>query len=284
MTERRTRLLFIALVVGQLLLISARAPTESGEQTVLARVWLRTVAPFAHAVDAVVDGVADLSVYWSTRNRLLTDNAGLRAENEVLRQQAVEHLGLASDLQRLSLALYYARSSSATLLVADVIYVDHTSWMRTLLVRLSRDGAVPNQPVITASGLVGRVIGVSGRYAKVQLVIDRAASVGVMVERTRRQGVVRGSHDERLALELIPLQSDLEVGDRIVTAGIDGVYPRGLPVGVVSSVEPGRELFYEVEVAPAVDFGTVDHVYILESESLPAELLESTDEPAEARP
>ena len=82
-----------------------------------------------------------------------------------------------------------------------------------------------------------------------------------------------------LALQYIPLQADLVVGDEIVTAGIDGVYPRGVAVGTVTRADPGSELFYEVELTPAVDFATVDHVYILKREILPETLRDPAAEP-----
>lgn len=283
MTEKRTRLLLVVLVVGQLLLVSTQVPTADGRHSLLAGTWLRSVAPLAAAIDAVFDGIGNLAIYWTTRRRLLTENRRLRIENEALHQRAVRNLGLASDLERLSGAVAYTHATGTALQLADVVYSDQESWLRTLILRLGDQEAAHNQPVITPAGLVGRIVGVSGRYAKVQLIIDRAASVGVMVERTRRQGVVRGGGGGSLALQFIPLQADLEVGDRVVTAGIDGVYPRGIPVGVVTRAEPGSELFYEVELMPAVDFGAVDHVYILERELLPEDLRDPAAEPPEGR-
>lgn len=271
MTEKRTRLLLVALVLGQLLLLTAQ-PTTDGGSSLLAGAWLRGVGPLAAIVDGAAGTISATAMHWTTRRRLLTENERLRRENEALRQLAVRNLGVTADLERLASAVDYGRTSGKTLRLADVVYIDQLSWLRTLIVRLGEAGVATNHPVITDDGLVGRVVGVSGRYAKVQLIIDRAASVGVMVERTRRQGVARGRSDGGLALEFIPLQADLAVGDRVVTAGIDGVYPRGIPVGAVTRAAPGNELFYEVELAPAVDFATVDHVYILEPEALPQAL------------
>ncbi len=283
MTEKRTRLLLVALVLGQLLLLSAQAPSAVGGQSLLAGAWLRGVGPLAALVDGAADAVSGMAMYWTTRRRLLTENERLRGENETLRQLTVPNLRVTAALERLSSAVEYGRTGDKTLRLADVVYIDHVSWLRTMILRLGGAGVATNHPVITDDGLVGRVVGVSGRYAKVQLIIDRAASAGVMIERTRRQGVVRGRGDGELALEFIPLQADLVVGDRVLTAGIDGVYPRGIPVGTVTRAAPGNELFHEVELAPAVDFAMVDHVYVLEPEALPEALSDPatpTGEPA----
>lgn len=278
MTEKRTRLLLIVLVLGQVLLVSAQVPSGEGGGSVLAGAWLRGVAPFAAAIDAVTDGIARAAMRFTTRRRLLAENARLERENEALRRRAVDALGMRGELQRLAAAVDYSRFTETELQVADVVYSDQRSWLRTFLVRAGGPGVQRNQPVITDAGLVGRIVRISGRYAKVQLITDRSASVGVMVVRTRRQGVVRGGSAGALSLDYIPLQEDLVVGDEIVTAGIDGVYPRGIAVGTVTEVEPGPELFYEVTVAPAVDLGTVDHVYVLARELLPEALRDPTVE------
>jgi len=280
-TEKRTRLLLIVLVLGQLLMVSAQVPGGEESQSLLVGIWLRGTAPLAAGVDAVTDGVATLAIRWTTRRRLLAENQRLRLENEALRQRAQAALGTAGELERLAAAVDYSLTTETDLQVADVVYSDQASWLRTLLVRLGSGEVERNQPVITDAGLVGRVVSASGRYAKVQLITDRAASVGVMVVRTRRQGVVRGASAGTLALNYIPLQADLVVGDEIVTAGIDGVYPRGIAVGTVTRAEPGSELFYEIELTPAVDFATVDNVYILQREVLPEAL---RDPAAETEP
>jgi len=289
-TEKRARLLLIVLVLGQLLLLSAQLPAAGGGQTLLASAWLGGVGPLAATVDAAANGLGALGVYWTTRRRLLSENAVLRRENATLRREAIKSLGVERDLDELAGAVAYARASQTGLQLADVVYADSASWLRTLLLRVEAGRVEHNQPVITDAGLVGRVVGVSGRYAKVQLIIDRAASVGVMVERTRRQGVVSGSRQGALRLDFIPLQADLVVGDEIVTAGIDGVYPRGIAVGRVTRVEPGSELFYQVALAPAVDVQSVDHVYVLAREPLPEELrseggeISAGSESSEAQP
>ncbi|KAB2965051.1 MAG: rod shape-determining protein MreC, partial [Thermoanaerobaculia bacterium] len=108
--------------------------------------------------------------------------------------------------------------------------------------------------------------------AKVQLVTDRAAGVAVLLEAARRQGILRGAGPGRLEVDYVPRQADVAVGDRVVTAGVDGVYPRGLPVGTVSAVEAGNEMFHRVEVTPAVDFADLSLVFLLEGAAPPAAL------------
>jgi len=123
--------------------------------------------------------------------------------------------------------------------------------------------------VLSDRGVVGRVIETSGPWAKVQLVTDRAAAIGVLLEGARRQGVAHGSGPRELELDYVPRQVEVAVGDRVVTAGIDGIYPRGLPVGVVVAVEPGSEMFHRIRVRPSMAADELSTVYLLERESVP---------------
>ena len=93
----------------------------------------------------------------------------------------------------------------------------------------------------------------------------------------RRQGVVRGSGQEAggLSFDYVPLSADVRPGDMVLTAGIDGVYPRGIPIGTVVSVEAGGQLFHKIRLAPAVDLGALDQVYLLEHAPPPQELLKA---------
>jgi len=266
------RRLLVALLLFHFVLLSRQVSRLEGPPPVVERVMLAATAPLARAVVGVERGLGGIADGWRTRDRLQEENRALgrrelELERELLRLQSLEQ-----DFQRLARAVGYSRSSRRQLSVADVVYVDHVSWLRSLVLHVGEGGARLNQPVVGSSGLVGRVITVAGSFAKVQLVTDRAAGIGAMVERTGRQGVARGDGESHLLLDFVPLQADVRPGDRVVTAGTDGVYPRGLPIGVVRQVTPGRELFHRIEVVPLVDFGRLDHVYLLGGEVVPPTL------------
>lgn len=275
LSERRTRWLLLAALLGQLALLSAQVPDPSGAANRLQGTVLRTVAPLARLIAVISEGVGSVAGGLRSRGRLLDENARLRAEVELLRRQRAETFGAREELERVTAALEYTPPPLGRLRVADVVYIDHASWLQTLILYVGDARLEENQAVVSSEGLVGRVVVAQGPYAKVQLVTDRAASVGGMIERTRRQGVVRGSGRGALELAFVPLQADVQVGDRVLTAGIDGIFARGLPIGTVTSVEPGNELFHEIRLAPAVDFGVLDQVYVLEREPVPDEIKEA---------
>ncbi|MEM1177895.1 MAG: rod shape-determining protein MreC [Acidobacteriota bacterium] len=200
----------------------------------------------------------------------------LREENDVLRTQVegmrlelVRLYGVEEELERLSKLSSYEPAVSGTSFVADVVFIDSQSWLRTMIIHTGGEHAQVNQVVVNERGLIGRIVAVSGRYAKVLLATDRAAAASVRIQRTRRQALVRGSGADALSLENLPARSDVRVGDRVLTAGLDGVYPRGLDVGVVAAIDDGEGLFKRVTLDPTVDFGLLDQVNVLIQEPLP---------------
>lgn len=273
--ERRIRWIFLFLVIGQFILITAQIPVLGSEQSRLESALLGIVSPLGQIVGGgtktLLLGAGNLAL----RRTLLDENRRLRAEVDELRRLKMRSFGLEEEVERLTEAVVYSRTTGNPLQVADIVYIDHASWLQTMVLSVDRATVEMNQPVVSGKGLVGRVVVVGGPYAKVQLITDLSASVGVMIQRTRRQGLARGGGGGELDLDFVSLQADVRVGDLVVTAGIDGIYPRGIPVGTVTSVEPGPELFHEIRMVPTVDFGLLDQVYVLDRVPVPEEIKEA---------
>jgi rod shape-determining protein MreC len=231
----------------------------------------------ARLVTAASGGAVAVGHKVELQGQLLDENRRLRHDVEELRLRLLRLGDVEQELSRLGDAVRYSAPLLGEIRAVDVVYADYASWLRSLMLYTGSQPAAVNQPVLSSAGLVGRVVVVAGPYAKVQLITDRAASVGAMILRTRRQGVVRGSGQEGggLSLEYVPASVDVRPGDSVLTAGIDGVYPRGIPVGTVVSVEAGGQLFHKIRLAPAVDLGALDQVYLLEHAPLPQQLVKA---------
>lgn len=279
MDERRTGWVLIIVLAGQLIFLAMQGARSGApaDRSLLESLGLRFLGPAARSVASLPENVEELGEGLRTRGSLLDENRRLRDENEKLRLRLLQLSDLENEARRLGSAVRHTSPPIGRIRAVDVVYVDHASWLRTLILYAGDTPARVNQPVLSANGLVGRVMTVAGPYAKVQLVTDRAASVGAMIVRTRRQGIVRGSGrgSGTLELDFVPRQSDVRPGDVVLSAGIDGVYPRGIPVGTVTSVTQGGQLFHRIQLAPAVDFGSLDQVYLLDYEPVPQELREA---------
>ncbi len=272
MSQRWNLALLVVLLLGHLILLSAE-PSSRG--STLEGVVLNALGPVVHFVSATSDGTAGVFESFRLARTLRAENRRLRRELESTQRSLVRLHGVEEELDRLSRISGYSRPESGRFFVADVVYVDRASWLRTLVLYTGSAEPSRNQPVITAGGLVGRIVVPAKPYAKVLLLTDRSASVSAMIERTRRRGMVRGSGEESLLLDNIPLQENVRPGDLVVTAGIDGVFPRGIPIGVVTDVEPGPELFHNIRVQPHIDLAILDQVYVLTEEVVPSEIKEA---------
>lgn len=275
MDERRTGWVLIIVLAGQLVYLAMQG-ARAGD-TLLERLGLRLLGPAARSVASLPENVVGLGEGLRTRGSLLDENRRLRHEVEDLKLRLLQLSDVEGEARRLGAAVRHASPPIGRIRAVDVVYVDHASSLRTLVIYAADTPAKDNQPVLSANGLVGRVVTVAGPYAKVQLITDRAASVGAMLLRTRRQGIVRGGGRGSGALELdfVPLQADVRPGDAVQTAGIDGVYPRGIPIGSVTAVTQGGQLFHRIQLAPAADFGSLDQVYLLDYEPVPQNLREA---------
>jgi rod shape-determining protein MreC len=158
-------------------------------------------------------------------------------------------------------------------LAAEVVAGDATSWFRTVTINRGRtDGIAPDMAVLAPQGLVGRVIGrpaPGARAARVQLLVDRNAAAAALVQRSRAGGVVVGDDGEMLRMDFVSSLADVQVGDLVVASGLDGIYPKGYPIGEVVAVERGTGLYQQVRVRPAVDFSSIEDVLVV-IEPLPA--------------
>jgi rod shape-determining protein MreC len=187
--------------------------------------------------------------------------AGLEIENERLRQQQLENDRL---LRLLSLA---EATPERRWIAARVIGVGMgpAAFQTLTLDRGSDDGVVRMMPVVVADGVVGRIRSVTGHTADVLLVIDRNSSIAVRVERTRARANVRGNGKPGSArLDYALRSEDMIEGDRLVTSGTDGVFPRGLLVGTVTGIQRRPHgLFQTADVIPAVDPTRVEEVLVI---------------------
>ncbi len=272
MNERRTAWILVFLLVAQLLLVAAQVPAAAGNRSQLEVGALSALAPLARLAGSLARGVGGLKDWLRQRQDLRTENRDLKRENLELRLEMMRLRDVESQLRQVAGAVRYAPPESAALALSDVLYIDHSSWIRTLVLYSPGTRPEVDQPVLTSAGLVGRVILVAGPYVKVQLITDRAASVGAMVERTRRQALVQGTARGGLELTYLPSNLEVRLGDRVVTSGVDGIFPRGIDVGTVAEIGSGHGLFHEIRLSPAVDFGAIDHVYLLRYSGPPAEV------------
>lgn len=193
------------------------------------------------------------------------DNRRLAEENERLMNWQHTALKLASENAQLRELLKLIPAPATTFITARVIANSGGAYVRSLLVHAgSEDGVERGQAAVTGEGLVGRVSEVGSRAARVLLVTDLNSRVPVIVEGAQQRALLTGDNSERPRLRYLDAGAGIKVGERVVTSGQGGVFPPGLPVGVVASVDgeaPSVEPYLElsrVEYLRIVDYGLAD--------------------------
>ncbi|MFQ5828652.1 MAG: rod shape-determining protein MreC [Candidatus Methylomirabilia bacterium] len=206
---------------------------------------------------------------WSTYlewKRLLTENRSLREEVKRLRVEALRTQETRVENLRLRNLLELKEQLPFEALPGEVIAKEWGGWIRSLTVnRGRRDGVRRLTAVIAPGGLVGRVVVVRNSSAVIQLLNDPSSTVGAMVQRTRTPGMVVGEPGGTLRFKFRALDGDaVGAGDLVVSSGLGGLFPKGLPVGRLVEVENRVSgLFQFAQVAPGVDFARVEEVLLL---------------------
>jgi rod shape-determining protein MreC len=196
---------------------------------------------------------------------------GVRAENRQLKEQIeqmrLEQVRLSEDAaqaRRLQSLLAFKEQFIAKTIPAQVIGSSGTDLSRFVYVdKGSNDHVEQDMAVITAAGIVGKVLRVYPSTSQVLLINDQSSGVGALLEKSRLQGVLRGSPNGELILERVMSDEQVTPGETVLSSGGDQIFPKGLPVGTISRVSPGKELFLSIKVKPAADLSRLEEVLVV---------------------
>ena len=229
------------------------------------RYLLEVVGPGQRGVTAVGDWFNSVWRRYFALVQAAEENERLHRQLAALQQQVVDHDELKLANQRLKKLLNFKESLKYPIAAAEVVGADPSGRFRTVIINKGEaDGVEPLMPVVNAQGAVGRVIWASPHYAKLLLLIDANSAVDVLVQRNRVRGIVEGGPGGVLRLKYVIHTDDVMVGDKLITSGAAGVYPKGVLVGTVSTVHKEKDgAFQRVEVSPAVDFGRLEEVLVI---------------------
>lgn len=264
-STRRTLVLFLVLSFAHLLLLSVQVQARSG-LPLIQEAAFSVFAGVQHATSAVAD--AGYS-FWASYVAL----RGVAAENDALRKRVLELEGhvqgqaaLLSQTHELERLLKLQESLVAPTVAARVIAGDPAPGALTITIdRGSADGVEPNMAVIGHAGVIGRVINrPTPHAAQVQLLVGHNAGAGAFTEQSGAVGPVRGgAGNPPLEMDYVDLLKDVKVGERVLTSGLDGIFPRGFLIGTVERAVKGSGVYSEIAVRPAANFSDISVVLVI---------------------
>jgi len=260
---RRGGAVLASVLVFCVLILSAQAPARNRRGSVLQSWILTAAAPAAQTLSAVsrtgtraTDAVAEM---FSTRSENVRLKSALAEKDRELFRLRAEIDQVAREKR-----LFAAHGLPQVVGTAPVLLVQSRAGLQSVLLGAgSSSGVVAGSPIAVPEGLVGRVVAVGRGVSRAQLLLDASAAAGARLVRTGELGVVRGDGRGALRLNNIPTASLVRPGDLVESAGIDGIFPRGVPIGRVESVSRGNDLFLEIRLSPAAPFSRLTDVLVL---------------------
>lgn len=242
-------LLFLVIISMSLVL------SNQNKQVTYFKLWLAGVmGSFQEGISAIGD-----YFYLAKKNEiLLLQNTRLALENEAMRELRLENA-------RLRELIGFREKSKLNLVAAKVIGKKKRGFINDIMLNVGTiDSVSKNMPIVVSDGLVGKLHQVGKNKSFAQLLLDQNFRVSIITQRSRVKGIIAWKGGSYCVMNEVPKRSDVKVGDLIVTSGFGEIFPEGLQVGTVESTsESPRELFMKIKIKPAVDFKTLEEVFIV---------------------
>ncbi len=274
--DKKTVVLCVAFITVFLLAVSAAR--LQNRYPLMASIAATIMTPFDFVFFGIAGGLQQGLGFTRDVAAVYRENQGLRAENQELRHVVFQLTEKAAENERLQAMLDFRNKAVAfQLKAATVVGRDPGTFSYSVLINQgTRDGVRPNMAVVTPQGLVGHVMEAFPGSAKVRLLVDQGSAAAAMVQRpqSRAVGIVEGSSSQAFGLRMKNLTRDGDVikGDKIMTSGFGGIYPKGLLIGEVTDVaDDDGGLLKHAIIRPSVEFTRLEEVFVIVGEKAPAQ-------------
>src|SRR5438132_2682496 len=258
--------ILVAVLFAQVLglAVQVKRSTEN-ESTRLIRVWtVSAVSPLEKAIVWFQSGTSNLWHGYVYLRGVRQENRELKDEIETLRLERVRLVDDAEQARRLQALLGFKEQYISKTTAAQVIGSSGSEQSRSIYIdKGSNQGLDKDMPVITADGMIGRVLKVYPSVSQVLLINDQTSGVGAILEQSRLQGILRGTPAGEVILEKVMSDETVQPGEKVLTSGGDQIFPKGLPVGVVTRVSQGPDLFLNIRVKPAANLSKLEEVLVV---------------------
>jgi rod shape-determining protein MreC len=262
-SRHKSLFLLAGVVLLQVLLLAVQIRRDS--QGRLIRVWtVGAVTPFERAGATGVGGIRGAWRHYFALQNTSRENDRLRHENDTLKLELNQLQSKAAEADRLGMLLSFRQShQNISMVAARVIGTSADTASQTLyLDRGERDGIRRNMGVITPDGVVGKIIESYRDASQVLLLTDKDSGVGAMLAESRIQSPVGGVGEPLLTMKYVANDDVVNIGDRVVTSGMDRIFPRDLPVGTVTQIKAGNP-FKQIRLRPAANLERLEEVVVL---------------------
>ena len=242
-----------------------RSGSETTQDTRLIRLWaVGALAPFERALVWVQSGTGNIWHNYFYLRGVRAENRDLKAQIEQMRLEQVRLNEDAAQARRLQTLLSFKEQFISKTVAAQVIGSSGSDLSRVVYIDKGENvGVQRDMAVITANGIVGKVLLAYPSESQVLLISDQSSGVGAILEKTRLQGVLRGTSNGQIILERVMADEQVTPGENVLTSGGDQIFPKGLPVGTVMQVDKGKDLFLNIKIKSAAPLSRLEEVLVL---------------------
>lgn len=253
---------FCLLLSFYILIISARGQLKN-EPVGAVLMWV--IRPLQIAAQGTTNWLVGWQENYLTLSSYRAENERLRKRIQALEIERQRLLEAEATNRKLQQLLDFRAQLPGKPITASIIANSASSWFQgCILDKGSAEGVHKNMAVVTPMGVVGKIVSATTHSAKVILLTDANSGIDVIVQRTRSRGIVSGSLDSGTVLKYMKRSEDVQIGDRLITSGVDGIFPKGLLAGTVVKVnKQSLGLFQSIEVMPAVQLTRIEEVLVV---------------------
>ena len=260
-SRHKSLVLLAGVIVLQVLMLAVQIKRDSEGR--LIRVWtVGAVSPFERAGSSGFGWFRTTWRHYFALQNTTKENEQIRRENDGLKLQISQLQGKAAEADRLAVLLNFRQSHARVPMIAARVIGTGTASLTIQLDRGERDGIRKDMGVITPDGVVGKVVESYPNASQVLLLTDKESGVGAMLADSRTQSPVGGQGEPLLVMKYVPNDDTVNLGERVITSGMDRIFPRDLPVGTVAEIKSGNP-FKQIRIKPAANLERLEEVLVL---------------------
>ncbi|MFG1500874.1 rod shape-determining protein MreC [Halobacteriovorax sp. XZX-3] len=261
----RTKLIINLVVLSLAFYGVSKRKAPYKEASIFENVMMDTLAPLQRGISNAYKNVASFFEDYMLNVNASKENVTLKEQIGSLKQEVFALKQLEQENQRLRQILNFGKKIKHEMISAQVVAWDSSSDFRVIRIDKGfKDGIKLQSTVVTSDGIVGYVYRLTDHFADILTILDPSNRVDVIVNRTRSYGILEGYSGWRTVMKYVVRTDPVRLNDLVITSGLGNIYPRGIPVGIITKIE--RESYgitQHLEVTPTVDFSKLEEVAVL---------------------